>query len=197
MRFGEGWYDLVRQHGDPILRALSAADRQGTQLEIHILDAESQGLEQSQPRAVEECGHERVRSLQVAKERRHLVAREHDRQAGGSFRPFDVFHEREVDLQDVAVEEEHRAERLCVRCRSHATLDGQVREESPDLGDTHLRRVFQAVEVHEPAGPVHVRLLRPAAVVARPDGGADAVEQAVFLHVGPAEGCASRTDGIC
>ena len=50
-------------------------------------------------------------------------------------------------------------------------------EEGLDLGAGHIRRVTETVKANEHAAPVHVSLLRAAAVVEQPDALAKPVKQ--------------------
>jgi hypothetical protein len=88
----------------------------------------------------------------------------------------EVVEPGQILLEHFAVEEQERPERLILGGGSDLPVDGQRGEELGDLWSPHLGRVALAVEEDVAPGPAHVRLLGPAAVVARPDGLADAVE---------------------
>jgi len=70
----------------------------------------------------------------------------------------------------VAVEKEQGRERLVLRRRRNTISVGEMVEERGDLGGTHIRGMTPAVKADEPEYPVHIRLLRLQAVVARPQG---------------------------
>ena len=89
----------------------------------------------------------------------------------------EIFQSREGLLEDVAVEEEERRERLVLGRGGDAGMGREVREESVDLPLAHLGRMPLAVEQDEAADPGGVRLLGAEAVVAHPDRLAEAIEQ--------------------
>jgi hypothetical protein len=97
---------------------------------------------------------------------------------GRAARAHDAVERREVDLEDVAVEEEERSQRLVLRRGADALAHGEVREEGVDLGLAHLGGMALVVEEDVAARPRDVGLLRAQAVVPRADRVAHAVEQA-------------------
>ena len=83
----------------------------------------------------------------------------------------------DLAVQHVAVEEEERAERLGLRRGADVLGDRQVRDEGVDLGLRHVRRVTEPVEADVPPHPEAVVLLGAAAVVARPQGALQLVDE--------------------
>jgi hypothetical protein len=77
--------------------------------------------------------------------------------------------------EDVAVEEEERAERLRLRGGRDVLPRGEVREEGVDLGLAQLVRGALAVEGGVALHPADVRLLGAQAVMPRAERGAEAV----------------------
>ena len=80
-------------------------------------------------------------AVKVLEHCRHLLAAEHNGETRRSFGADDVFEARQVDPEDVPVEEQQRAERLILRGRRHAPLHGQARKERGHLRRGHLDRV--------------------------------------------------------
>ena len=79
-----------RQHRDSIDPRFSIADADLATIEVDVLDAQGQGLEQSQPRPVQQLADEPHRTMQWTQDRRHLTLRQHDRQPDWTVRPLSV-----------------------------------------------------------------------------------------------------------
>jgi hypothetical protein len=114
--------------------------------------------------------------VQPAEDGAHLVPREHDGQPRRPPGANHVVDPRHVDPEDVAIQEEHRAERLVLRGGGHVAVGGECARECGDRLGPELPGMALAMEEDEATDPADVRLLRPAAVVARVDDAADLVE---------------------
>jgi hypothetical protein len=107
----------------------------------------------------------------------HLAPREDHGDPIGAPGPHDLVEPGQLLPEHVPVEEEQCAQRLVLGGRGHVVLHGQRTQKLRDLGPAHLRRMALAVEEDEAADPGDIGLLGAAAAVARPEGGADLVEQ--------------------
>jgi len=81
-------------------------------------------------------------------------------------------------LQDLAIEEEQRAQRLVLRGRRDVALDGQGTQEPRDLGRAHLGGVTLVVKEDVAADPSDVGLLGAGAAVAGAQRRPHAIQQA-------------------
>jgi len=115
--------------------------------------------------------------VQFGDDRAHLVAGQDDGEVFRALGPDHAIKPGQVLLQDVAVEEQERAQRLVLGGGRDFALDGQGTEEARDLGGAHVGGMALAVEEDVPADPSDVRLLGAAAAVAEAVGFADAVEE--------------------
>lgn len=104
--------DDGRQHRHSVLIALAGADDDLIAGEVDVLDPEAAALEHAQACSVEQAGHESGWAGEAVEERAHLVAREDHRESHGALGADDVVEPRQIDAEDVAVEEEKRAQRL-------------------------------------------------------------------------------------
>ena len=105
-----------------------------------------------------------------------LVAGENDRQPRGALGAHDAVEPRQVHLQHVLVQEQEGAQRLVLGRGGDVPVDRQEREELRDFQRARLGRVPLAVEHDVAAYPRDVGFFGAAAVMARADGLADAVE---------------------
>jgi hypothetical protein len=99
------------------------------------------------------------------------------RELGWPLDAVDVLEPRQFHLEDVPVQKENRAEGLVLSGGGHITLVGKVGEECLDLRRPHLTGVPFAVVKDEPADPVAVGVLGPAAVVLGPNEAPDFVQK--------------------
>jgi hypothetical protein len=65
---------VLGHHGNPVLVALSAANRELTQPQVHVLHPEMQRLQQPEAAAVEERAHQPRRPLELVHDGRHLAS---------------------------------------------------------------------------------------------------------------------------
>ena len=82
--------------------------------------------------------------------------------------------------EDLAIEEEQRAEGLVLRGGGDVALDGQVGEERLDLRAAHIFGVALAVEQDEAPDPIDVGLLGADGVVLDANRVAHLIEQLLF-----------------
>jgi hypothetical protein len=95
----------------------------------------------------------------------------------GTLGAFETFEHRHLELEDAAVEEDQRAERLVLGRGRGVAPDREVVEEGGDLCGAHLARVTTVVKADELANPAEVRLLRARRVVESADRGRDGFEE--------------------
>jgi hypothetical protein len=171
------------QHHHAVLRALAFAHDDGALLELEVLDAQAQRLEQPHARAVEQlpdqspAGPWRGCACRAASSG-HLVGRQHHRQPAVLARAADLAHPGQLKAQHLLVQEQQGRQGLLVGGRRHLPLGRQPGQEGFDLGPRQLGRMAQAVVADEGAHPVHIGLFGAQAVVTVADLMAQLVEQA-------------------
>ena len=107
--------DSNRQDGRSILLTLASADDNLPSFEIDIFDAKLQAFLQPQSGAVQESDDHPRDSLEVLHDARDLLTTQDDRDANGHSGARYVFDRADLDVQHVAIQEQHRAERLVLR----------------------------------------------------------------------------------
>jgi hypothetical protein len=108
----------------------------------------------------------------------YFCARQDDRQALRPLGAYNAFQPGEVELEDIAVQEEQTRKRLVLRRRRHLAVNGQRRQELFEFRRAHLFWVAVVVKPDEPANPVQIRLFGPIAHVPRPDAIPDLIQKA-------------------
>ena len=173
--------ERLRERRGTVLAALARADGELTSGEVEVEHAEAQALVEPQACAVQERSDQpalAVVAVELVEDGADLVPAEHDRQPRGLSRARTSSCEfADLAVQHVAVEEEQRAERLGLRRGADVLGDRQVRDEGVDLGLRHVRRVAEPVEADVPPHPEAVGLLGAAAVVARPQGALQLIDE--------------------
>jgi hypothetical protein len=96
------------------LVALAGADRQRARREVDVLDAQAEGLEQAQARAVEQRRDESRRSAEVAEHRGDLRARQHRGHTVRTLRADEVVEPGEVTAEHCSMKKEERRQRASV-----------------------------------------------------------------------------------
>ena len=158
------------------LAALAVADRDVAEVEVHVLDAQAQALEDAHAGAVEQEHDQLDGALEAGEDGGDLVPGEHGGQALGLAGADQVVDPRGVELEDLAVEEEDGAEGLALGGGGDSSADGEVGEEGVDLVGGELPGVA-AGEGEEAADPGEVGLFGSQGVVADPDGAPQLLEQ--------------------
>ena len=100
------------EHRDAVLLSLAVAHEDLVAGEVEILHAKAQRLHDAQAGAVEERRDEARLAAEVGEDAADLLAREDDGQACGPVRPDQRGHVGKRLLEDAAVQEEERRERL-------------------------------------------------------------------------------------
>ena len=172
------------EHRVPVLVALPFADEDLVALEVDVLDAEPQPLQEAHAGAVQEPADQVRSPLHAGEQAPDLVPAQHDRQPRGPARAHEALEPGDAHAEHVLVEEQQPGERLVLGRGGHVAFGGEVREEGVDLDVAHVLRVTLAVEEDEAPDPAHVGLLGPVRVVPCPQRRADAVEQARGLRIG-------------
>src|SRR6266567_8275370 len=149
------------EHGHAVLPSLSIAHDDLAAGHVHVLDAQAAAFHESQAGAVEEAGHEPGSPLDPGDDRVHLRACEDDRKAGSPSGARHALEPFEFPVQDVAVEEHERSQRLVLGRGADAAARGEVREVAGDLALSHLVWVAFAVMEDELPHPADVGLLGP------------------------------------
>ena len=154
--------------------------------EVHVLHAQREALEETEPRSVEEARHEPRLALEALEERAHLRPREHDGQVPRPLRAHETLELPDRQPEHVPVEEHERVQRLVLRRRRHPALAGQVTQERRDLRRPEADRMALPVEEDEAPHPVDVGVLCARAVVPHPKLRPHPIEQPRRLRAGSA-----------
>ncbi len=146
------------------------------EVEIDVLNAETEALEDTHAGAVEQQDHELRFALQARHYRGHLVAAEDGGQAFGLTRADHVVEPVEVGLEYVAVEEEDRGQRLPLGGNGHSTLLGEMGEEAVEVVAVEVARVAM-MKLHVAAYSGGISLLGADGVMANTKLGTYPVEE--------------------
>ena len=173
----QGLRQRGRQHHHPVLAALALAHHDGPALKINVLDPQPQTLQQAHAGAIEQARKKPVLIGQGRQQARHLVVRQHHRQARWALWPPDIAQPGHRQPQHLLVEKQQRRQGLPVGGRRDLALDRQPGQKGFDIGPAQVSRMAQPMEVHKGPHPVDIGLLRPDAVVQVADLPADLVQQ--------------------
>ena len=167
-----------RQHRPAVSPALPPTHHDLAAVEVDVLHAQLQALEQAEAGAVEERRHQPSRAGEPRQHGRHLLAAEHDGDVRRAPRANQTVEPRQLHAEHVPVEEQQRTERLVLGRRAHPAILGQVREEAGHLLGSERRRVTLVVKQNVPPDPEDVGLLGAAAHVPQSHRGPHPVEEA-------------------
>jgi hypothetical protein len=159
----------ARQHRDSIDARFSIADAHLAALEVDVLDAQRQSLEQSQPRPVQQLADEPHRTMQRTQDRGHLSLRQHDRQPDRTVRPYERRTPFRRSVEHIPVQEEHRAQRLVLRRRADSPLAREHRHKGQHLTLVEPIGMLETAEHDVPPHPADILFLGATAVMARAD----------------------------
>ena len=166
----------VREHGHPIASPLGIADRDVAEVEVDVLDAKPQTLEDAHAGAVEQQDHELNCALEMREHGRHLVAAEDVRQAPRLAGADHVVEPVDLDLENLTIEEKDRGQRLALGRDRDPSLDREVGKEAVEVVAVEIAWVA-AVELDIAADPGGVGFLGADGVVADPDFGSDPIHE--------------------
>jgi hypothetical protein len=107
--------DSSRQDGRSILLTLASGDDNLPSLAIDVLGAELQAFMQPQSGHVQESDDHPRDSIEMLHDARDLLTAQDDGHANGHAGTRYMFDRADLDVQHVAIQEQHRAERLVLR----------------------------------------------------------------------------------
>jgi hypothetical protein len=111
----KGLDDSSRQYGRPVLLTFSASNHNLPPLQIDVLHAELQAFLQPQPGAVQKGHHHPHDAIEMLHDARDLVAAQDDGYANRHASARHVLDQPDLDVEDMAIQEQKRAERLVLR----------------------------------------------------------------------------------
>ena len=167
----------LRQHRDPVLGPLTVAHDNLGPLEIHILHPQSHALHQPHSRSIKQTRHQAMDAIHAIENRRHLLARQHHRQALRLLGADDLVEPGQIDIQHLAVKKQQGRQRLILRRRRHPPLHRKMSQKSLNLDRPHLARVALAVEEDEAFYPLKILCFGADAVMLDAQAIAHLVEQ--------------------
>jgi hypothetical protein len=167
-------------HGEerrPIPVALASADEELAAIEVDVLHTQGEGLAEAEAAAVEKLGDEAEGRIETVEESNDLAPAEHGGEVLGALGALEAVEVGHGEVEDPAVQEEEGAEGLVLRGRGGAPLDGEMIEESGDLGSAEGAGMVAAAEGDEGADPVEVGLLGAGRIVEAAEGRADGFDE--------------------
>ena len=173
----EGVYQALGKYRDPVLRALSVANEDCAAREVDVLDSQTSGLHDAQPRAIEKFPEQAMRSVERGEQSCNFLPRKHNGQAYRHLRVPDAIEQRQFARQHLAIEEQQRALSLVLRRSGYLQIDGKVGQKRFNVCTRQIRRMAIAMKANEAFDPVDICLLGAQAVVLEADSVADLVEQ--------------------
>ncbi len=166
-----------REHGHPVAAALGSADGDVAEVEVDVLDAKAQALEDPHAGAVEQQHDELRDAFESGEDGRHFFAAEDVGQAARLAGAHHVVEPLEVGLEDVAVEEENGGQGLALGRDRDPVVLGEVGQKPVEIAAVEIARVA-AVKLDVAADPACVGLFGSDRVVADADFGNDPVHEA-------------------
>ncbi len=133
--------------------------------EVQVLDAHTKGLQNTQARRVLQRNDQARNSIEFADDPGDFVLRQDDGQPFGPPGADDPLDAVEGLFEDPLIQEQHSRQRLVLGRRGHVPVDGQMGEESVDVGFVEIPWMRPLVKDQEPFDPMDVGLLGPAAVM--------------------------------
>lgn len=146
-------------------------------IEVDVLDAKLEAFGEAESGAIEQAGNELRRAVERGQQPAHLVAREHDRQAGRRAGADDAGQVSEGAMEDGIIEEQERAEGLVLGRGGDRAANGERGQEGGDRGLAEEVGMLLVVEDDEPTDPVGVGFFGAGAEVAEAAGLPDAVHE--------------------
>lgn len=176
--------ELAWQHGHPILLPLAIADQDFQASKLHILDPQTQHFHQTHTGAIQQTGYQPQGAIQLRQHARHLLPRQHHRQALRTARPNHAVHPWQLDLQDLLIKEENRRQRLVLRGGRNIPAHRQVTQESLDFRASHLLRMAILVEANIALDPLQIDSFGANRIVSKANLLAYLIEQSgLVIHV--------------
>jgi hypothetical protein len=162
-------YQRLRQHRYAILRPLAVANQNLAPLEIEILHPQANAFHQAHAAAVKQTREQRMNSLHPVENALHLVARQHHRQARRPLGSHHAVEPRQVNAQDLPVQEQQGRQRLVLRRRGHLAFHGQVCEKGLDFARPHVPRMALVVEEDESPRPLNILCFGSDTIMLQPE----------------------------
>jgi hypothetical protein len=144
------------QDRDAVPPGLRISDKDLVEAEVDVFDAEADAFREAEAATIEELGHEPVGRWEGVDEEGHFAASEDGGEAFGAAGADGVDHFVDRCSQDGPEEEQDCAEGLVLGGGGDLAFDGEVREESADVGGAEVAWEAAAVEENEAADPAEV-----------------------------------------
>jgi hypothetical protein len=132
--------------GRAVLVTLAAPDDDLVGCEVDVLDPEAAAFEDAKTSAVQQAHHDTRRPAEALDHGADLLAGEDNGQARRALGSHDLVEPGQLDVQNVPIEEQERAQRLVLRRRGDATLDREGTEKARHLRAAHLDGMPLAVK---------------------------------------------------
>lgn len=126
------------------------------------------------------CGYVAVAQqlLHLRQQRGSFLTRQHSRQTSRLLRPHHVIEPRQLDFQNLLVEEQQGSQCLPLSGGADITIARQTGQERLDLGLSHLVPVSLVMKQDEALDPVEIGHFGAQAVVLDADASANTIKQA-------------------
>lgn len=172
---------VLGQEGHPVAVGLGIADDDERVLEVEVLDAQAQSLQEPQAAAIEEAGDEIGCTFQVGEDAEAFVVAEVGLNIG-AFLGAEGVQIAKGDAENFLVEEQKGGKGLVLGGGRDLLLGGEVGEESLNLWCAHGGGVAQFVEANKAFVPMEIGFLGADGVSAPADGLAEAVGEFLLWH---------------
>jgi hypothetical protein len=175
--FPERFLDQLRQQCHPVLESLAVPYRDLVRPEVDVLDPEPETFPEPEAGPIHKTGHYPHAAFKAPEYGSGFLLGHDDRQALWPSGPNEIAQFADLAPEQATVEKQNGAQSLILGGGTYFGPQGQVAQESIDLGFTHIGWVTPLVKVDEPQHPVAVGLLGAAAIVSSPQNLLDLPEQ--------------------
>lgn len=187
----EGGDHAVGQHGDSVVASFSVVDKDAVVVEVYVFDAQAEAFHEAESGSVHDLSHEFVGRFHGGDDGAGFFFGEDDGDAFAFFGTGEVEEGLvELEVEDVAVEEEDGADGLVLGGGGGLAFDDEVGDELADLFGAHFFGVAFVVVEDVFANPFEVGFFGARGVLFEADVVAVVVEE--FFGLG---GCGLH--GVC
>src|SRR3989442_12726069 len=182
--------DSSRQDGWPIFLALASPNHNLPSFEIDVLHAQVQTFLQPKPGTIKESDDHPRDAIEILHDAGDLVAAEDDGHTNGHASARHVFDGVNVQVQHVAIQKQHCAERLILCRGTDASIHREPAEKRADFRRAHFRGMPLPVKEDVSPNPVDVGAFGSTTVMFRADDMSNTIEQ---LRRTSRRNCAGRS----
>ena len=101
----QGATDVNRKHGDAVFPSFAIAHENLVSVELYVFHPQTNGLHDSQARAVQQIANQAMKVRQAGQHLRDFGVRQYDRQPRRCFGAYDAVEPWQLHAEDFAIEE--------------------------------------------------------------------------------------------